>query len=251
MIRLEDVAFAYGAAPILDGLDLEIERGEFVAFVGPSGSGKTTLLSLLSGAQRPTRGAIRRDGRTRTVFQSDGLFPWLTVRRNVALGVRELPAADRAGRVEEMLRLVGLESAAAQYPRELSGGMRQRAEIARALCGDTDILLLDEPFSALDYITRLRLRQDLARLLAETPRTVALVTHDIEEAAQLADRVFVLSERPARVRHTLRIDLPRPRDLTDPAVVSAVHEILAVLGLERATPASASVPAPAPVASSR
>lgn len=236
MIRLDKVSFAYGANVILQDLTLSIERHEFVAFVGPSGSGKTTLLSLLSGALQTTAGTLQRDGKTRTVFQSDGLFPWLTVRDNVALGVRERPVDERTQRTQEMLHLVGLEAAAGQYPRQLSGGMRQRAEIARALCGDTDILLLDEPFSALDYITRLKLRQELARLLAETPRTVALVTHDIEEAAQLADRVFVLSERPARIRQELRIAQPRPRDLTDPAVVAGVHAMLTAMGLEKDDP---------------
>jgi NitT/TauT family transport system ATP-binding protein len=127
---------------------------------------------------------------------------------------------------------VGLSSFAAHYPHQLSGGMRQRVELVRALAGDTDVLLMDEPFSSLDYLTRLRMRAELARLLREQPRTVVLVTHDIEEAAQLADRVLVLSDRPARVRDEVRLAVPRPRQSTDPAVVAAVHRILTELGLE-------------------
>jgi ABC-type nitrate/sulfonate/bicarbonate transport system ATPase subunit len=135
----------------------------------------------------------------------------------------------------ELLALIGLKGFEAHYPHQLSGGMRQRVELARALAGDTDTLLLDEPFSALDYLTRLRLRRELARMLRERPRTVVLVTHDIEEAAQLADRVVVLSERPARIRCELTLELERPRDPTHPQVVEAMHRILTVLGLEQDT----------------
>jgi len=136
--------------------------------------------------------------------------------------------------LNEMLKLIGLEGFADHFPHQLSGGMRQRVEIGRALIGEIDILLMDEPFSALDYLTRLRMRLELARMLDEKPCTVVLVTHDIEEAAQLADRVIVLSERPARVRRELRLVVPRPRDPTHPKVVEAVHCILAELGLENA-----------------
>ena len=233
VLHLAAVAHAFGDVEVLRALDLAVEPGEFVAIVGPSGCGKTTILNLCSGWLTPSRGAVRRAGRSRTVFQHDGLFPWLTVGENVMLGLRHLPEADRAARVRRWLGLVDLVSFERHYPHQLSGGMRQRVELVRALAGETDLLLMDEPFSSLDYLTRLRLRGELARLLAEQPRTVVLVTHDIEEAAQLADRVIVLSERPAVVCDQVRIVAARPRDLTHAAVVGAVHRILTGLGLEQ------------------
>ncbi len=233
LLRLSGVSHAYPGVEVLKGLELEVRRGEFVALVGPSGCGKTTLLNLCSGWLRPSAGVVDRAGRVRMVFQQDGLFPWLTVDENVRLGLRHLPAeAERQRRAASLLSLIGLSSFASHYPHQLSGGMRQRVELARALAGDTDLLLMDEPFSSLDYLTRLKMRGELARLLREQPRTVVLVTHDIEEAAQLADRVLVLSDRPGRIRDEVRLHVPRPRDATHPEVVKAVHHILTELGLE-------------------
>ncbi|MBB6051339.1 ABC transporter ATP-binding protein [Armatimonas rosea] len=232
MIRLERVTLRYGTTEVLSEVSLEVTKGEFVAIVGPSGAGKTTLLNLFSGAIEPSGGSIRRAGKTRMVYQADGLLPWLTVQKNIALGVRELPVEERGPRVTALLSLVGLTEFASHFPRQLSGGMRQRAELARALAGETDVLLLDEPFSALDYLTRLKLRAELARLLSERPCTTILVTHDIEEAAQLADRVLVLSERPATIQQELVLTTPRPREVTQPEVVEAIHTILAALGVE-------------------
>jgi NitT/TauT family transport system ATP-binding protein len=233
LLRMADVRVAYGAVEVLSGLSLDVHHGEFVALVGPSGCGKTTLLNLASGWLAPQAGTVTRPERVRMVFQQDGLFPWRTVLENVRLGLRHVAdAAEQSRRADELVALVGMAGFAGHYPHQLSGGMRQRVELARALAGDTDLLLMDEPFSALDYLTRLRMRAELARLLRERPRTVVLVTHDIEEAAQLADRVLVLSGRPARVRDEVRLDVPRPRAATDPAVVAAVHRVLKEMGLE-------------------
>ena len=233
-LRIEEASVSFGSVEVFRRLSLEISRGEFVAVVGPSGCGKTTLLNLFSGFLKPSLGSVMCSGRVRMVYQHDSLFPWQTAAQNIALGLRDLSSeAERERQLKEMLRLINLEEFAEHYPHQLSGGMRQRVELARALAGDTDILLLDEPFSSLDYLTRLRLRRELARMLEELPRTVVLVTHDIEEAAQLADRILVLSDRPARICRELQVTLRRPRELTHPQVVETVHSILAEFGLEQ------------------
>lgn len=231
-MELLDVSLSFGPVEVLRDISLTISQREFVAIIGPSGCGKSTLLNVLSGDEKPTKGSVTRHGQVRMVYQQDGLFPWQTVTENIALGLRFLTEeGDRQKQVRELLDLIRLEGFENHYPHQLSGGMRQRVELARALAGESDMLLMDEPFSALDYLTRLRMRGDLARLIAERPRTVVLVTHDIEEAAQLADRIFVLSERPASIRHEITIDAPRPRDLTDAAVVDATRQILAELDI--------------------
>lgn len=233
LLRLEGVTVAFGAVEVLAGIDLEVREGEFVALVGPSGCGKTTLLNLCSGWLSPSTGSVHRPARLRMVFQQDGLFPWLTVDENILLGLSQVPERrEQRRRSDALLELIGLTAFAEIYPHQLSGGMRQRVELARALGGETPLLLMDEPFSSLDYLARLKMRWELTRILREQPRTVVLVTHDIEEAAQLADRVLVLSERPARVRDEVVLGMSRPRDPTHPQVVSAVHRILTVLGLE-------------------
>lgn len=214
-------------------ISIEIERREFVAVVGPSGCGKTTLLNLLSGYDQPSSGVAERHGQVRMVYQADGLFPWKTVAQNIALGLRHLSSEkERRRQIDGMISLIELGGFEHHYPHQLSGGMRQRVELARALSGDSDILLMDEPFSSLDYLARLRMRQELARLLRELPRTVVLVTHDIEEAAQLADRVIVLTGRPAQIRRELSIRAARPRALSHPEVVSATRTVLTELGIE-------------------
>jgi ABC-type nitrate/sulfonate/bicarbonate transport system ATPase subunit len=218
---------------VLRELSLDIACGEFVAVVGPSGCGKTTLLNLLSGHDRSSSGSIAREGRERMVYQQDGLFPWQTVRENIALGLRDLKdPAERARQLSDLIELIRLEGFENHYPHQLSGGMRQRVELARALAGNSETLLMDEPFSALDYLARIRMRHELARILHHRPRTVVLVTHDIEEAAQLADRVVVLTERPAQIRCELAIHQPRPRGLTDPEVVRATDRLLVELGID-------------------
>lgn len=232
-LRLEDVSLSFGAVTVFRRLSLTVSRGEFVAVVGPSGCGKTTLLNLFSKFIKPATGRIECAGRVRMVYQHDSLFPWLTAAENILLGLRHLDDdSERKRQLEDMLHLIRLEEFSNHYPHQLSGGMRQRIELARALIGNTDILLLDEPFSSLDYLTRLRMRNELARMLDQLPRTVVLVTHDIEEAAQLADRIIVLSERPARVCCEFHVNLDRPREPTHPRVVDTVHKILAEMGLE-------------------
>ncbi len=234
-LRLDRVSRSFGSVSVLEDLSMIVAKGEFVAIVGPSGCGKSTLLNVLSGALSPSSGTVTATGVLRTVYQQDGLFPWLSVRDNIALGLRFLPdGAEKTRELDELLALIRLAEFAGHFPHQLSGGMRQRVELARALAGRSDVLLLDEPFSALDYQTRLRLRRELARLLALRPRTVVFVTHDIEEAAQLADRVLVLTERPARIRTELRLSTPRPRDLTQPDVVEASRRIIHDLGLDEA-----------------
>jgi ABC-type nitrate/sulfonate/bicarbonate transport system ATPase subunit len=230
-LLLKDVARAYGPTVVYENLNLEILRHEFVAVVGPSGCGKTTLLNLMSGFDKPTSGSVERRGDVRTVYQQDGLFPWLTAAQNIELGLRHLNAKEKQEQLNDLLKLIHLDGFADHYPHQLSGGMKQRVEIARALAGDADILLLDEPFSALDYLTRLRMRRELERLLQERPRTVVFVTHDVEEAAHLADRVVVLSDRPARIRCELPLSSARPRDVTSPEVVGAVKKILSEMGM--------------------
>lgn len=229
---LENVSHGYGNVAVLKDISLSVDRGEIVVLVGPSGCGKTTLLNVLSGHIKSVSGSITREGIIRTIYQQDGLFPWLTVAENISMGLRSTNGAvSRENELTELIKLIHLEGFENTYPHQLSGGMRQRVELARVLAGDSDVLLMDEPFSALDYQARLRMRQELIRLLKNRPRTVIFVTHDIEEAAQLADRVLVLSNRPATICRELHIPAPKPRGLTDAAVIHAMEEILNELGL--------------------
>ena len=230
---LEKVSHSFGAVPVLNNLSLCVNPGEIVVLVGPSGCGKTTILNLLSGHIEPVSGNIQREGIIRTVYQHDSLFPWLTVSENISIGLRLIEdAARRRKELNELVALVHLGDFRNHYPHQLSGGMRQRVELARVLAGDSDILLMDEPFSSLDYQARLRMRRELIRLLEKRPRTVVFVTHDIEEAAQLADRVLVLSNRPATICRELPIGALQPRDLTNSEVIEAMKEIFKELGLQ-------------------
>jgi ABC-type nitrate/sulfonate/bicarbonate transport system ATPase subunit len=232
ILSLKGVGFDYGEISVIDGLDLEVARGELLVCVGPSGCGKSTLLSLLGGHLAPTRGTVERGGQSRTIYQDGGLFPWLTVRENIERGLPRDTAPDaRAKKVQDWLEITRLAEFAGHYAHQLSGGMRQRVELARALAGETDVLLMDEPFSALDYQTRNRMRRELAATLAERPRTVVFVTHDIEEAVQLGDRVVVLGARPARVRRVLELPPGRPRPPAAPGVAEAEQAIMEELGL--------------------
>ena len=248
-LQLTNVGRAFGSTVVYEGLDLTIKPREFVAIVGPSGCGKTTLLNLLSGFDKPSTGTIELQGQARTVYQQGGLFPWLTAGQNILMGLRHVKSeAVRKQHLNELLDLIHLNGFADHYPHQLSGGMKQRVEIARALASDTDILLLDEPFSALDYLTRLRMRRELERLMHERARTVVFVTHDVEEAAHLADRVIVLTTRPARIQCELLIQAPRPRDITSTEVVHAVRRILDEMGMGSEAPESEALESEAPEA---
>ncbi|HZI15089.1 MAG TPA: ABC transporter ATP-binding protein [Myxococcus sp.] len=228
-----------GAVSVLDGVDLEVRPGEFVCLLGPSGCGKSTLLNIVGGFLPASSGQVRIDGQPVTgpdprrifVFQERGVFPWLTVEGNIGFGLARLPAPERRRRVAHYVRLVGLEGFEHAYPHELSGGMKQRVEVARALAVDPDVLYLDEPFGALDSITRLEMRSELLRIWAAERKTILFVTHDIDESVQLADRVAVMSARPARIRRVVDIDLPRPRDLSSPRYLALRDGLMEELGL--------------------
>jgi NitT/TauT family transport system ATP-binding protein len=207
----------------VDGVSLQVEEGEFVAIVGPSGCGKTTFLNAVDGLLPVTSGTLAVNGRTIVgpghdrgmVFQQPSLLPWRTVLSNVAYGleIQRVPRPEARRRAKHFVDLVGLSSFAEAFPLELSGGMQQRVNLARALAVDPDVLLLDEPFAALDAQTRETMQHELLRVWNATRKTAIFITHDIVEAVYLADRVFVFSARPGRVKETLPVDLPRPRDL--------------------------------------
>jgi len=207
-----------GTVVALDGVDLDVAAGEFVCIVGPSGCGKSTLLRILAGLDRQTSGTIDVDAagwrvQNAMVFQESGLFPWMTVEDNVAFGLmtRGVSRKEQVARVEAALKLVGLGRFRKHYPHQLSGGMRQRSAIARAFVTDPGMLLMDEPFAALDEITRAEMRHLLARLCERVGTTVVFVTHSIDEAVYLSDRVLVLSPRPGRIIAEHIIDLEHPR----------------------------------------
>jgi NitT/TauT family transport system ATP-binding protein len=222
-LSLQRLTKRFGELEVLRDIDVAVEPGEFIALVGPSGCGKTTLLRIVAGLEPASAGDVLLDGRAIRgpgsergfVFQSDNLLPWRTVLANAIIGPE---IAGRAGAAEQsrtraLLRLVGLEGFEHYYPRQLSGGMRQRVNLARALAIDPDILLMDEPFSALDAQTREIMQTELMRIWEEGRKTVLFVTHQIDEAVFLSDRVLVLGRRPGRIRETVPVALPRPRAL--------------------------------------
>jgi NitT/TauT family transport system ATP-binding protein len=235
-IRLEAVSRVFGsgarAVAALDHVELEVGRGEFVCVVGASGCGKSTLLALIAGLDRPTEGRVEVEGgRPALMFQDAGLLPWLTVARNVdlPLRLRRVPRDERAAEVDRLLRLVHLDGAADRRPHQLSGGMRQRVALARALAQRSEALLMDEPFAAVDAITRDLLHEDLARIAAERAMSVVFVTHNVREAVRLGDRVVLLTSRPGRVAEEFSVDIPRPRRIEDPAVGALALRITARL----------------------
>src|ERR1700722_3228905 len=207
---------------VLKNIDFSVNEGEFVCILGPSGCGKSTLLNVAGGFLRPTEGVVTIDGEVVTgpdprrifVFQERGVFPWLTVEGNIGFGLFRLERKQRESRIAHYVKLVGLNGFEKSYPHELSGGMKQRLEVARALAVNPDMLFLDEPFGALDSITRQIMRGELLRIWEAEKKTILFVTHDIEESVQLADRVVVMSSRPASIRRIVEIEIPHPRDIS-------------------------------------
>jgi len=242
-LRIEGVSKTFpgrtGTVEALRPVNVDVAPGEFVCLLGPSGCGKSTLLSIVAGLEVATSGTVWADGRKVhgpgtdrvLLFQEAALFPWLDVQRNVEFGLRQagMPARKREALARRFIELVHLKGFERSYVHQLSGGMRQRAAIARALAIDPAILLMDEPFGALDALTRDRLHVEVESIWAATRKTVLFVTHNVREAVALGDRVLVFSPRPGRIVREFRIDLPRPRSLEDHTLVDKAAEIVAVL----------------------
>jgi sulfonate transport system ATP-binding protein len=234
-----DFTVSKGRLVALQEIDLEVREGDFVCIVGPSGCGKSTLLSLIAGLDQPTRGEILLDGRPVDgpgvdrvlLFQEHGLFPWLSVRENVEFGLRMtgVPKKERQERARHYLRLVHLSHFENSYVHELSGGMKQRVSLARSLAMEPALLLMDEPFAALDAQTRDLLHEELERIWAETRKTIVFITHNVREAVRLGERVVVMTFRPGRLKREFCVRLPRPRSLEDPEVALAAREVLDLL----------------------
>jgi NitT/TauT family transport system ATP-binding protein len=240
-VRIDAVTkvFPAGSETItaLEDVSLTVREGEFVSILGASGCGKSTLLNLVAGLDSPTRGSVERAGEPSFMFQEAALFPWLSVERNVALPLRlrRVSGRERRERVAELLELVQLTAFAGRQPHELSGGMRQRAALARALARESEVLLMDEPFGALDAMTRDILHDELERIWQQTGRTILFVTHNVREAARLGDRIVLLTSRPGRVAEEFPVDIPRPRRIEDPDVAALAATVTARLREEVAS----------------
>jgi NitT/TauT family transport system ATP-binding protein len=228
-----------GGDPVLQDINLRVSEGEFVCLVGPSGCGKSTLLNIVCGFQKPSKGRVLIDGQGVAgpapngifIFQENGIFPWMTVEENVGFGLLHKTPEERQRIVSHYIEIVGLGAFRQSYPRAISGGMKQRVEIARALAANPDILYMDEPFGALDFLTRLHMRAELIRIWQREKKTILFVTHDVEESVQLADRVVVMSKCPATVLSIIDVPLPRPRDLDSPQYLKIRDKIFEVMGL--------------------
>ena len=238
-IVVDGIGKNFGTLPVVGGASFEVRDGEFVAIVGPSGCGKSTLLNVIAGFERPDKGTITIDAVALTgpsrngimISQHGSVFPWLTVQENVMFGLTGASAAERMERAHRYIAMVGLSGFETAYPHELSGGMLKRVELARALVVKPEILYMDEPFSALDALMSLKMQIELRRILDEERHTVLLITHDVEEAIYLADRILVLSPRPTTIQTTFHVDLQHPRKLSSPEAQSLREAILDQLGL--------------------
>ena len=235
--RVSKVHFSLRGEPLLALVDVtfSVENNEFFSIVGPSGCGKTTLLNLLAGFEEPTRGELRIGSELITapgweravVFQEYALFPWYNVYDNVCYGLKRkrISEAEQRAIAEHYIALVGLRGFEKRYPRELSGGMRQRVSIARALAVNPSVLLMDEPFAALDIQTREYMQDELLKIWEREPKTVIFITHSIDEAIKLSDRIAIMAPRPGRIAEIKTVDLPRPRNLTDPTMAELAAEV--------------------------
>jgi NitT/TauT family transport system ATP-binding protein len=244
-IRVRDVWLSFpgrrngDVVCVLEGVNLDVRSGQFVCLLGPSGCGKSTLLNVVGGFLSADRGDVQVQGepvrgpdrRRVFVFQENGVFPWLTVEENVAFGLFEVSPQQAARTVLHYVRMVGLDGFEHAYPHELPGGMKQRVEIARALAANPEILYMDEPFGALDFITRLKMCTDLVRIWQAERKTILFVTHDVEEAVQLADRVLIMSRRPATIEAVVDVDLPRPRCLDSAEYLETRDRIFTLMGM--------------------
>lgn len=243
-LELHDVRKSFptgkgGVLSVVGGVTLKVAEGEFVAIVGPSGCGKSTLMNIIAGFEKPDTGAVLVDDKPREgpngngilISQSGSVFPWLTVRQNLMFGLKNNAHGDKAAVADRYAALVGLKGFELSYPHELSGGMLKRAEIARALAVKPDIVFMDEPFSALDALMNMRMRTEFLRILEHERHTVLLITHDVEEAVFMADRILVLSPRPTRIQASYDIKIPHPRRITSSAAQELRVAILKELGV--------------------
>ena len=240
-IHVDNVSKSFGSLNVLEGVDITIGQGEFAAIVGPSGCGKSTVLRMIAGLESPSDGMVtaseqnivKPDPSRMLIFQEHALYPWRTVEYNVGFGLElaGISRKERSSRVDAMLEKVGLAGFQKYYPHQLSGGMRQRASIARALVMDPEVLLLDEPFGALDAITKISMQNELLRLWEGTGKTVLLITHDIDEAIYLADTIYVMSPRPGRIVETITTGTARPRNRNGAEFVALRERIMKHLDL--------------------
>ncbi len=224
---------------VLDDVSLSVAEGELVCLLGPSGCGKSTLLNIVGGFERPDSGRVTIDGQEVTgpdprrvfVFQEYGIFPWASVWDNVALGLRRLPRGEQHTIVQRTIDLVGLTGFERSYPMELSGGMKQRVEVARALAVSPDVIYMDEPFGALDSLTRLTMRAELIRIWEQERKTILFVTHDVDESIQLADRIVVMTPRPGRIADIVEVGMAHPRELAGAEYAAIKNRLYGLLGV--------------------